>query len=372
MAILATSEKEFIELFNTIEDPREDGRILYPLPEILFLAVAGVLCCAESWAELVDFGKGNIDFLKRYFPFEKGVPSKSVMPRIFGLVEKKKMETFLKGFATWFCKQQNMKGEVIALDGKRIKGSNVHMLHVFATRFGVVLAQADIENKANESTEIPEVLDNLDISGAVITADALNCQKEIVGKVRAKDADYFLALKGNQGTLLAEAKSYFMNRENLDFYEEVDKGHGRVELRQCWSTDKIDWLKEGHPAWKDIKSICCIERERHIKGEIQRETVFYISSTPACAKDHLRYSREHWGIENKLHWQLDVVFKEDHSGLGAKNAAQNMAVVRKLVINMIKRYKNATGDKIAIKTARKASGWSKERASKILEFMAVS
>lgn len=372
MAILATSEKEFIELFNTIEDPREDGRILYPLSEILFLAVVGVLCCAESWVELVGFGEDNIEFLRKYLPFEKGIPSKSVMSRVFGLIEKKKMEHFLMEFAAWFSKRQGIKDEVIALDGKRIKGSNVHMLHVFATRLGMVLAQVDIENKNNESSEIPAVLDNLDISGAIITADALNCQKEIAKKVREKNADYFLALKGNQGTLLEETKSYFMNRENLDYYEEADKGHGRIELRQCWSTDKIDWLKEGHSGWKDLKSICCIERERQIRGAVQRETVFYISSTQASARNHLFYSREHWGVENKLHWILDVAFNEDRSTLGARNAAQNMAIVRKVVINMIKRYKTATQDKIAIKTARKAAGWSRARASKILEFMAVT
>lgn len=138
MAILATSEKEFIELFNTIEDPREDGRILYPLSEILFLAVVGVLCCAESWVELVGFGEDNIEFLRKYLPFEKGIPSKSVMSRVFGLIEKKKMEHFLMEFAAWCSKRQGIKEEVIALDGKRIKGSNVHMLHVFATRLGMV------------------------------------------------------------------------------------------------------------------------------------------------------------------------------------------------------------------------------------------
>lgn len=236
----------------------------------------------------------------------------------------------------------------------------------------MVLAQIDIENKNNENTEIPAVLDNLDISGAIITADALNCQKEIAKKVREKNADYFLALKGNQGTLLEETKSYFMNRENLDYYEEADKGHGRIELRQCWSTDKIDWLKEGHSGWKDLKSICCIERERQIRGAVQRETAFYISSTQASARNHLFYSREHWGVENKLHWILDVAFNEDRSTLGTRNADQNMAIVRKVVINMIKRYKTATQDKIAIKTARKAAGWSRARASKILEFMAVT
>lgn len=372
MAVLAASEKAFIELFNTVEDPREDGRVLYPLSEVLLLAVVAVLCCAESWSEIVGFGEDHIEFLRKYLPFEKGIPSKSVLSRVFGLIENKKMEKFLMDFTAWFTKHQSLQKEIVALDGKRIKGSKVHMLHVFATRLGIVLAQVNIENKINESIAVPEILEDLDIKGSVITTDALNYQKAIAEKARTKQADYFLALKENQGMLLEDVKSYFIDRKGLDYYEEADKGHSRVELRRCWSTDKIQWLKEGHSAWKDLKSVSCIERERQIRGDTQRETVFYISSTSASARNHLLYSREHWVIENKLHWVLDVVFNEDSSTLDPRNAAQNMAVVRKLVINMIRRYKAATGDKIAIKTARKAASWSKTRASKILEFVTVS
>ena len=366
--MLAASEKEFIELFNTVEDPREDERILHPLSEILFLAVTGVLSCAESWREIVRYGRMNLEFLRTYFPYQHGIPSKSLLSRVFSTLDKKSMEMLLIEFAAWFPKRA-AEEEIIALDGKRIKGSNVHLLHAFATRFGIVLAQVDIDNKKNESTEIPGLLEKLDIAGSVLTADALNCQKSIANKIREKEADYFLSLKRNQGTLFEDAHSYFTNRDKMEFYEEINKEHGRFEIRKCWSTDKIDWLKKEHSDWKGLKSICYIERERQVKGTKSKECALYLSSTAANAHKHLYYSRQHWGVENKLHWVLDVVFNEDRSVFRAKNAAQNMAIIRKLVINMIKRYKQATGDETAIKTMRKVSSWSTKSAGEIIRFM---
>ena len=371
--MLARNQKEFIELFNTIEDPREDGKILYPIAEILFLVIAGVLSCAESWREIVRYGNMNIEFLRHYLPFNQGIPSKSVLSRVFGMIDKKVMERFLIDFAAWFQAKStsinDVKKEVIALDGKRIRGSGVHLLHALATQAGIVLCQVDIDNKNNESVKIPEILDKLQISGAVVTADALNCQKTIAKKIIEKEADYFLALKGNQGTLFEDAKTYFIKKEGLDFIEEINKEHGRVEIRRCWSTSNIDWLKEGHPDWVELKSICYIERERHIKDKISKEVALYISSTEAVAKNHLYYSRQHWDVENKLHWVLDVIFNEDHSTFMAHNAAQNMGIVRKLIINMIRRYKKTTGDQTAIKTVRKASSWSVKETAKVLNFM---
>lgn len=371
--MLAKNQKEFIELFNTIEDPREDGKILYPIAEILFLVIAGVLSCAESWREIVRYGNMNIEFLRNYLPFNQGIPSKSVLSRVFGMIDKKVMERFLIDFAAWFQAKStsimDSKKEVIALDGKRIRGSGVHLLHALATQAGIVLCQVDIDNKNNESVKIPEILDELKISGAVVTADALNCQKTIAKKIIEKEADYFLALKGNQGTLFEDAKTYFINKEGLDFVEEINKEHGRIEIRRCWSTSNIDWLKEGHPDWAELKSICYIERERHIKDKISNEVALYISSTEAIAKNHLYYSRQHWDVENKLHWVLDVIFNEDRSTFMAHNAAQNMGIVRKLIINMIRRYKKTSGDQTAIKTVRKASSWSVNETAKVLNFM---
>jgi predicted transposase YbfD/YdcC len=213
------------------------------------------------------------------------------------------------------------------------------------------------------------MLEKLNIEGSVVTADALNCQKPIAEKIRDKGAHYFLALKRNQGTLFEDAQSYFLGREKLTCFEDIHKGHGRLEVRRCWSVDDIEWLKKEHFGWKDLKSICYIERERHIKGVVSKEIALYITSTEAIASKHLHYSRQHWAVENKLHWVLDVVFNEDQSVHRAKNSAQNMAIIRKLVLNMIRRYKLATGDETAIKTMRKVSSWSPKSAGEVLKFM---
>lgn len=238
------------------------------------------------------------------------------------------MEQFLIEFAAWFHKK-DLKEEIIALDGKRIKGSNIHLLHALATRCGIVLAQIDIDNKINKSKEIPAMLEKLNIESAIVTADALNCQKAIAEKIREKGAHYFLSLKGNQGTLFEDAQSYFLERSRMDFFEETNKEHGRFEVRRCWSTDNIEWLQREHSEWKDLKSICYIERERHIKGVTSKEFALYITSTEPVASKHLHYSREHWAVENKLHWVLDVIFNEDRTVFRAKNSAQNMAIIRK-------------------------------------------
>lgn len=370
--MLATSYQEFTRLFSTIEDPREDEKILYPMTEILFLCIVGVLCCAESWREIVKFGNANLDFLRNYFPYEHGIPSKSLLSRIFGLLDKRQLEDFLVTFGNFICSGNEEKEKIIALDGKRVRGSKIHLLHAFATTSGIVLAQQDIENKKNESKAIPAFLERLCLKGAVVTADALNCQKPIAEKIISQDAEYFLSLKGNQGSLKEAAIELFKNKANMDYSETLDKGHGRIEIRKCWSTSDIGWVHELNPGWTNLQSICCIERERHIKDKVTKETVYYISSTKASSEKHLFYSREHWGIENKAHWVLDYIFNEDRSTLCSKNAAQNMAVVRKIVINMIKRYKEATGDKTAIKTLRKAAVWNKEEGKAILKYLAAN
>jgi predicted transposase YbfD/YdcC len=224
----------------------------------------------------------------------------------------------------------------------------------------------------NECPAIPSVLDELAIKGSVVTADALNCQKLIAEKIREKEADYFLAVKGNQGSLLDDIKGYFLNAPKFcKFYEEADKGHGRVEHRTCWTTSDIKWLQQMHPEWKDLNSICMIESERFIRGKSEKQKRYYISSTQSDPKKHLFYSREHWQVENNLHWVLDVVFKEDQATL-AEQAAHNMAVMRKLILNMIKRYKKATGEKIAIKSMRKVASWSNDAAAEILKHLAVT
>lgn len=297
-------------------------------------------------------------------PFTNGVPSKSVLSRVFSTIDKKQMADFFLRF----IKQFEVQGEIIALDGKRVRGSGIHLLHAFATKQGVVLAQKHIENKVNESPSIPKILDELSISGATVTADALNCQKNIAEKVKSKNADYFLAVKVNQGSLLSDIKEHFSVAEKHLFQEEIDKGHGRLEIRKCYSSPAPKWFLEANSKWEGLKSICMLQTERHLKNKIEKQTRYYISSSLANAAHHLNLSRLHWRIENSLHWVLDVVFKEDQSTL-SQQAANNMAVLRKLILNVIKKYKNDTGDKTAIKTIRKMASWSNTTTAKLLKYL---
>lgn len=363
-ALIARNEKNFIELFNTIEEVREDGKVLYPLNEILFLSFTAVLSCAESWSEIISYGNQHLNFLRKYMPFVNGIPSKSVLSRVFSIVDKKQMANFLLRFSSQF----SVDDEIIALDGKRIRGSDIHLLNVFATKQGIVLAQKHIENKTNEIPEIPKILDELSIDGAVITADALNCQKSIAKKIQGKHADYFLAVKGNQKSLLQDIKAFFDISDKYLIHEDIDKGHGRIEVRKCCSAPVPKWLIESNSGWKGLNSICLIKSERHIKGKIEQQNKYYISSTRAEPRRHLELSRSHWGIENSLHWVLDVVFREDQSTL-AERAANNMAVLRKLIINIIKKYKANTGDKTAVKTLRKMASWSNKTTAKLLRYL---
>jgi predicted transposase YbfD/YdcC len=222
-----------------------------------------------------------------------------------------------------------------------------------------------VGEKTNEIPEIPKLLDDLNIEGAVISIDAMGCQKDIATKIIDKKANYFLALKGNQSTLESEALHLFKQKENVksfSFYEEYDKGHGRVEIRKCWSVVAPDWFK--NQGWQELKSISMIESERVIKGESSIEQRIYISSLEADAKQHFNYARQHWLVENSVHWVLDVTFKEDYSQI--KNAAENMSVIRKIIINLIKIYKEKIQSKSSLRTLRMMAGWSEDVAGGIL------
>lgn len=371
--MLAKSEKEFIELFNTVEDPRDDNKTLFPVNEILFLCLTGIISCAESWREIIDYGKQNIAFLRKFFPYVHGIPSKSVLSRVFRVLNKKQLALLLFNFNKLILDSKVLSPDetrVIALDGKRLRNSKTHLLHAFATKQGIVLAQEEIENKVNESTSIPNFIKNLDIKNAVVTADALNCQANIAESIIAEKGDYLLAVKGNQKNLKEEIESYFTSKtiKKHTSKETLDKGHGRLEVRSMQSIDLPPIFKKNHPKWPHAKSICKLESTRIIKDKETKQIRYYISSTKAQPELQLNYAREHWGIENKLHWVLDVVFNEDKSTLSMKSA-QNIAVLRKVALNTIKNYKEKTGDPVTIRGMRKRASWSTTNLEKLIKYL---
>ena len=362
--------------FSKLKDPRIKRKKLYPLMEILFVVLCGTICGAESWRDFVLFGKEKIDFLKRYFLFTNGIPSKDTFARLFAVLDP---EIFKSCFIEWIKSLQEVLQDVIAIDGKTLCNSidelnhvpAIHMVSAFATGARLVLAQQKVDDKSNEITAIPLLLDLLNLKGNIVTIDAMGCQKAIAEKLHQKEADYVLALKGNQGTLSEDVK-LFLETEIAkksgsaieDQYEEIDKGHGRIETRKCVVTSQIDWLEQ-KPQWAGFKTIAMIEEQREIRGKISTERRFFISSLPADAKQIASSVRAHWLVENALHWTLDVVFNEDGSRIRKKNAGQNMALIRHIVFNMLSSTKKCFKD-VGLKALRKKAAWGDSTLDLIL------
>ncbi len=373
--MLARNPKEFIEFFKEIDDPRQDEKVLYPLEEVLFLILVGVLGCAEDWESIVEFGESKLSLLRHYFPYEHGLPSISTLMRVIGLIKKSCMEAWLNRYAKAIA--GSLKGELLSFDGKSLRGKrkfeadekNTHTLNVFASKLGIALSQKSIPEKTNELGAIYEILEEADLNGATVSIDAIGCQTEITKKIISQGGEYILALKANQSSLLSDVESMF-NAKNTyipEGFQEQDKGHGRIESRRCETLGNIDWLQKRHPEWEDMKSIVKITSNRYIHGEETTATRYYISSHTANAKEHLERTRQHWAIENNLHWVLDVQFKEDDCLIRKNNAAENMAVVRKMAINIIKNYKTETGKKLSTNGLRKNFGWREEVMADILD-----
>jgi len=242
----------------------------------------------------------------------------------------------------------------------------LYMVSAFATESNIVLGQEKVDCKSNEITAIPKLLELLDLRGSLVTIDAMGCQKEIAEKVTDQNADYILALKGNQGNLHDEVKTFFTEeiKSNFkdvkcDFYKDCDKAHGRIEIRKCWSSENINWITN-RKEWAGLKSISMIESTRIIDNQKTVETRFYIASISANAKKISWAVRSHWGIENSLHWILYVTFNEDSSRIRRKNAPENIAIVRHAALNLLRKFKEKAPKKISIKGLRKKAGWDNE------------
>lgn len=364
------SELSFLDHFEKIEDPRIDRKKLHPVSEILLTTLCAVICGSEGWSDVETFGKCKVNFLKQYLPFENGIPSDDTFRRFFRSIDSK---VFQECFIDWVNSLDvPLDGKVIAIDGKTLRRSHdgdkqaLHMVSAFATEARIVLAQQKTNEKSNEITAIPELLNLLSIKGCTISIDAMGCQKKIASQIIAKEGDYILGLKGNQSSLHNDVKLFFNDKELLgdtESYEETDGGHGRIEFRKCTVTDKIDWIKKRHK-WDGIKSIIRIDSNTDSSENRKPETRYYISSVPANARKMLESVRSHWAIENSLHWVLDMSFNEDQSRIRKKNAPENMAVIKHMALNMIRKIQQK---RQSIKALRKAAGWEDNTLHNILK-----
>jgi predicted transposase YbfD/YdcC len=356
--------------FEELDDPRIERKKLYPLNEILFIVLCGSICGAESWRDFVLFGKEKLEFMQGYFPFKSGVPCKNTFARVFSALNP---EQFRTCFIRWVQAFQSMLAPdagVIAIDGKRLCNSAdedaglsaIHMVSAFSSQARLVLAQQKVSEKSNEITAIPKLLALLDIKGQTVTIDAMGCQTAIADQIQAQEADYVLALKGNQGTLNEDVRLFLEmelsksgNSAIEDTFQESDAGHGRIETRTCVVSSQTDWLEQ-KSAWRGLKTIAMIEERREIGEKVSLERRFFISSLPADAKRIAQAVRAHWSIENALHWTLDVVFHEDQSRVRKDHAPENAAILRHFTLNMLNNAKKSFKD-TSLKALRKKAGW---------------
>jgi len=354
----------FLKYFKDMPDRRQPGKVTYPLDEVLLLCLLAVLAGADGFTDIARFGCKKLALLRRFRPFADGVPPHDTLGDIFATLD---ATAFQRCFVAWVSALTKTPAEVIAIDGKTLrrsyqkKGSKepIHMVSAFAARQRLVLGQVKVNEKSNEIVAIPALLDMMAIEGAIVTIDAMGCQREIARKIIDKKADYILALKGNQGTLREDVE-LFVNEQKANGFkhttisgcETVDGDHGRIETRTCTAIHDVAWLQERHD-WPGLQGVVMVESQREIDGKTQRETRFYITSLVLLANLIGPMIRDHWAVENSLHWVMDMMFRDDECRIRTQNAPANFTTLRHMAQNL---YRKAPS-KDSLRLKRKTAAW---------------
>lgn len=365
------------EHFSNVTDPRGPN-VTHQLFDIIAIAILGTICGADGWVEIEQFGHQKLNWLSQYLFLPKGIPSHDTFGRIFSLIDP---EEFQASFMKWVKALRKVtQGQVIGIDGKQMRGSHarskgkraIYMVSAWAEQNHLVLGQRKVAEKSNEITAIPDLLRLLEIKGCIITIDAIGTQTKIARQIVQAEGDYLLAVKHNQGKLYRDLEMLFSYDQQqgfedapYDYAKEVKKGHGRIDVRECWVTSDPEYLASVGQAkkWANLQSIVMIVRRRIIDGQDTIKTRFYISTLQADAKRILRATRQHWGIENGLHWVLDIAFNEDRSRVRKDHAPANLAVLRHMAVNLLKQETSAKG---GIKAKRLQAGWNEDYLLKVL------
>ena len=361
----------FLDHIKDVEDPRIPGMIVYPLDEILLTVLIGLLCRAEDFDEIEALSTELLDWMRDFLPFKKGVAPAQTLRRTLSRLDPQRLE---QAFCSWTASLAKRVKGVVAVDGKTLRGSKqeasgkgaLHLISAFAHESGLILAQRAVDSKSNEISAIPELLDMLALDGAIVTLDAMGTQKQIARKIISKEADYVLAVKGNQGRLEEEIALFFddpIASAQCACHEETTGGHGRIEQRTIRAADAA-WLAERHPQWVGLKSILSVTTRRTIKktGKTSTETRLYITSLPPDPVQLAKVVRAHWSIENNLHWTLDVTFREDECRVRKDHAPRNLAMIRRTVLNMLRREPS----KISLKRKRLKAAMNQEFRSAVI------
>lgn len=357
-----------IKYFENVKEYRQIGKIDYPLIEILVISVLAILCGAEGYSDIFQFGKMKIDILKRFLKLENGIPSQDTFERVFRYIKPKQFE---KSFFNLVKDLAKIKKEIIPIDGKALRGANdigespIYIVSAWAKESGIVIANKKVRDKSNEITAIPEILKMIDVEDCIITIDAMGCQTKIVKEIVKNKADYVISLKGNQGATKEEVEDFFKGCIELgfgdikyDYYETLEKSHGRIERRKYYVTEDLEYI-ETKQKWTNLRSIGMTHSIVEKNGKITEEKRYHIASIEADAKEYAAAVRGHWSIENNLNWIMDVVFKEDKSRVRKDNSAENMAIIRRIAMNIIKTSGKLNG---SMKSKIKQLSWDTELA----------
>ena len=355
-----------IEKFSELADPRILLKTRHKLIDIVVITVCALLGGADDWVEIANFARGKEALFRRFLELPNGIPSHDTFGRVFARIEPSE---FGKCLIRWLQEVfPSTDTDIIAIDGKTCRRCHdrangkppIHMVNAWAVKNHMVLGQLKTDDKSNEISAIPELLKVINVNGCTVTTDAMGCQKEIAKQVVAQGGDYVFSLKGNQGNLHKEVELLFESAKqdnykdvSHDTHQTVDGEHGRIETRTYTTIADVDWFEE-KGKWAKLTTFGMVESEREVKGQVTRETRYYISSLPNDAKRFAEAARGHWGVENSLHWCLDIAFREDDCRLRVGHGAHNLAIIRRFALSLVKKDPIR---KIGVKASRKRAGW---------------